>query len=163
MTNLHCHIVSLFIFCPLFPNTPFFSSRIPSRIPVTLSYHVSLGFFCLWLFPKLFSLFTTLTVWRVLIRHFIGFLSIGICLIFFSHGYTGIMCLDGEIIEIKYDCHHIISKVDTIHIVMTVDINLDHLAKVAFIMFLQFKVILCPLPYSMHSPPLRIEEYILLI
>lgn len=94
----------------------FFSSRIPSRIPVTLSYHVSLGFFCLWLFPKLFSLFTTLTVWRVLIRHFIGFLSIGICLIFFSHGYTGIMCLGGEIIEIKYDCHHIISKVDTIHI-----------------------------------------------
>ena len=60
---------------------------------------------------------------------------------------------------------HIISKVDAIKMVyMIIDVDLDHLAEVVFVNFLQFRITLCSLPYCglqeviMHSQLLRSEE-----
>lgn len=61
--------------------------------------------------------------------------------------------------KVKYHYHHIISRVHTINMTSTLDVDLDHLPEVVFVSFLHHKVtlsplsILCSLEGSQYTQP----------
>lgn len=93
---------------------------------ITFSYYVSLVLGC-----DSFSYFPCFwwpwLLWGALARYFLELFSMTICLISLL---WLVMSLGGKTTKVKCHCHHIIrSKVYTINITYSIDVDLDHLAK----------------------------------
>lgn len=97
---------------------------------ITFSSHISLGFSWLWHFLS-FSHFWQF--WGVLVRYIVGLSSVGICLMFFLMVRPGLQKSSALFIMLHQE--YMLSPW-----LMTVDVNLDHVAEVALTRFYSVKL-----------------------